>query len=246
MAWNGTVTCSECWREGHNRNGCPRRKERYEEALAMPHEERGYGERRIIDEWEHKRKVAASRKCSYCNEQGHNRRSCAKLKEHFAIIAEMNRDYRVKLVEWVREQGLNAGALIRTTESTLYFVSGFAWDNINIWQGEIPRFIFAKPVSALGDRYDCQYTITDNPDWPTGTKWKHSESYSARSYGAEVVGPVATPAAAPDGWAEDTQPVKEYFKSRRLYDWTEDTSHYNSHDWWKLDTEEDQELKESA
>ena len=248
MAWNGTVTCSECWKTGHNKNGCPRRKERYEAALAMPHEERGYSERRIIQDMEYKKERNSSRRCSYCNEQGHNRRSCPKLKEHFAIIAEMNRDYRTKLVEWVQEQGLNAGALLRTPESTLCFVSGLAWDHINIWQGEIPRFILAKPVSALGDRYQNQYTISDNPDWPTGTKWKHSDSYSARSYLAEVVGPVNTPVVAPDGWVEDTQPVKEFFKSRRLYDWTEDASHYNSHDWWRLAAEEknSQELEECA
>ena len=246
MSWNKTVTCSECWQTGHNRNGCPKRKERYEAALAMPEGERGYSEQRIIRDIEYKKERATARKCSYCHESGHNRRSCAKLKEHFAVIAGMNRDYRTKFVEWIQEKGLNAGALLRTPESTLCFVSGLAWDSINIWQGEIPRFVRAKPVSALGGRYDDQYTIPDNPDWPTGTKWNHSESYSARSYSAEVVGPVATPAAAPDGWVEDTQPVKIYFKDKRIFDWTEDVSHYNSHDWWKLDTEEDQELKESA
>ena len=79
MAWNGTVTCSECYNTGHNRNGCPRRKERHAEALALPEGEREYYQRRLIEDFARKKQ----RKCSYCDEQGHNRRSCQKLKEHF-------------------------------------------------------------------------------------------------------------------------------------------------------------------
>ena len=239
MSWNRTVTCSECYNTGHNKNGCPRRKERYEAALAVPEEDRGYSERRIIQDFEYKKERNSSRKCSYCDEQGHNRRSCTKLKGHFAHIAEMNRAYRTKMVEWVQEQGVNVGALLRTPEkpSSLSLVTGITWDYLNIWQGEIPRFVLAKFMNALEDRYSNQYTIPDNPDWPTGADWKHSESYSARSYAVEVVGPVSIPATAPAGWAEDTQPVKEYFKDRTFWQWTEDASHYNSHDWWKLDGE---------
>tara|TARA_Y100000034_G_scaffold63158_1_gene76400 strand:- start:243 stop:1049 length:807 start_codon:yes stop_codon:yes gene_type:complete len=251
MAWNNTVTCSECYQTGHNKSGCPRRKERYEAALAKPEEERGYGERRLIELMEYKKERNSSRRCSYCSEQGHNRRSCTQLKAHFSVIAKMNQAYRTKFVEWIQEKGLNVGALLMTcsdhqARKALCFVQELSWDHINVWQGEIPRFIIAKSTGTLDDRYRSHYTIADNPNWPTGQKWKHSESYSARSYGTEVVGPAEEPVTPPDGWVEDTQPVKEFFKSRRLYDWTEDPSHYNSHDWWKLDTEEDQELKESA
>jgi len=248
MSWNKTVTCSECYQTGHNKNGCPRRKERYETALAMPEEERGYSQHRIIRDFEYKKERNSSRKCSYCQERGHNRRSCTELKGHFAVIAEMNRAYRTKLEEWVQEQGLNVGALLRTQEAHLSFVTGITWDCLNIWQGEIPRFVLAKFMNALDDRYDNQYTIPDNPDWPTGTDWKHSVSYSARSYAVEVVGPVSIPATAPDGWAEDTQPVKEYFKDRTSSHWSEDVDHYNSHDWWRLDGEDEkkQDLQECA
>jgi len=131
----------------------------------------------------------------------------------------------------------------------LCFVQELAWEHINVWQGEIPRFIIAKSTGSFEDRYRNHYTMADNPDWPTGQKWNHSESYSARSYGTEVVGPAEELATPPDGWVEDTNPVKAFFKDRTMWQWSEDADHYNSHDWWKLDDEkkeENQALEECA
>ena len=82
MSWNGTVRCSYCGEKGHNRRGCPSLKKRLEQILAMPEDARNYDERCLVSEFERKKRNNVDRKCSYCGERGHNRRTCEVLAKH--------------------------------------------------------------------------------------------------------------------------------------------------------------------
>ena len=47
MSWSGTVTCSYCYKKGHNKRKCPalseRIKDEYEGAISMANQERERG-----------------------------------------------------------------------------------------------------------------------------------------------------------------------------------------------------------
>ncbi len=256
MAWNGTVTCSECYNTGHNRSGCPKRKERYKEALALPEEEREYYHRSIIREVENKKQRSTTRKCSYCDTQGHNRRKCEKLIEHMDVVIRMQKSFRTNLLDHFNNIGMNLGALVipegeyvNDDQKVPMMVTDINWKYCNVMQGELTRMIVAVPLRSFNnDRSRSQYTIQGDPEWPTGPRWSHDQSYSLRSYGVQVVAAGPGDVVPPSGWLDDTQGIKEWFKDRATWQWTREGDEYNSSFWWKLeeDFEENQELKKTA
>ena len=113
MAWNGTVTCSYCNQTGHNRRSCPTLRER----VARLREEQP-------DHWlvrqEDSRKVRTNRKgekrrCAWCDEMGHNRRSCPKLKGFIARFIKADLLFRSFLNREFAALGIGPGALIEET-----------------------------------------------------------------------------------------------------------------------------------
>jgi len=263
MAWNGTVTCSECWQTGHNKNGCPRRKERYEEALVMPEEERGFRERRIIEEWENKRKRNTTRKCTYCDEIGHNRRSCEDLKSHMAYVQKQNVAFKEALLEHLRDIGLNTGAFVQHlptdrvgfTDPIVLFVQKICWDQVHISQAvnSIPRFVKCFPVRNMGDLQGREMlSVRSLEHWPTGAKWPNEPDtrYNEWHYSLKVVAPTSIAVEPPEGWLTETASTKAFFKDRNSWMWAnpenEDyqPSSYYSCEFWKV--EEEQQLKQSA
>ena len=125
MAYKRTVTCSWCYGHGHNRNGCPDRKEyiannpeSYEATIAS-------------------RQKARTRKCSYCGDTGHNRRTCPVLKRNKGLAATRNRNFRRALVAWMQEIGLGVGTLVKCKDywGTVHtgMVTSFDWHRMNVW-----------------------------------------------------------------------------------------------------------------
>jgi len=255
MSWNNTVTCSECYQTGHNRAGCPRRKERYQEALAKPEEERGYYENSLIREMEAKKNSNTKRRCSYCAESGHNRRKCEPLAEHSEHVQRQQTAFRTAFLEHIREIGLNIGCLFKGTgdyvsKNALGIVIDINWNEVSVTNcsSGIQRFVRARPLSKLTHNrsYDS-YSIHRPDHWPIGETFPTKENcWLETSYSGEVVGPSETPIEPPSGWLTDTQPVKEFFKDRALWQWPTENSanNYNSCNWWNL--EENQELKKTA
>ncbi len=124
-----TVRCSHCWEKGHNKSSCPDRKKQLQasiktlkERLATDEYEYDYGrendQRRLVNVTEQLSKMmnkGKGRKCSYCDETGHNRRSCPKRKQDIGIYSAETRTYREKFLEKMREIGLGVGAIVRET-----------------------------------------------------------------------------------------------------------------------------------
>ena len=253
MSWNRTVTCSECYQTGHNRAGCPRRKERYQEALARPEEERGYYENSLIREMEAKKNSNTKRKCSYCGESGHNRRKCEPLAEHTGYVQLQQEAFRAAFLEHIRKIGLNIGSLFKgtgayTSDISLGVVVDIDWNEISITHlaGGLQRFLKVRPLSQLnvdGSLHSCCITRPDH--WPIGENFPTKETaWVEMRYSGEVLGPTDTPVEPPYGWLTDTQPVKEFFKDRERWQWPNENSNHYSCYWWNID--DNQLLKKTA
>ena len=219
----------------------------------MPEEERGYSEQRIIRDFAWKKERNSSRKCSYCDTQGHNRRKCAILKEHVGVVSKQQRLFRKAILDHFHEIGLNIGSLVHESgenatdsrKNRSAIVTDIFWSNVNVMNAELPRFIHATPSGRLGDPHSYNhYTLPGDPSWDTGPQWRHNDSYTAKSYSVAVVGPVDIPIKPPSGWLEDESDVKEWFKNQQSYQFSTDPDSYRSACWWNI--EENQQVEKSA
>ena len=85
-----TVTCGHCYETGHNQSSCKHRKEKLTNAITTY--ERQIAEDNFDDDWDRRHASrwlennkaqlekmnnrGKNRKCSYCTEVGHTRRTC--------------------------------------------------------------------------------------------------------------------------------------------------------------------------
>ena len=255
MAWNGTVTCSWCYRQGHNRRSCESLKDRYQEALAKSEEERGHSDNSIIREVTYSKTYHRERKCTYCKTVGHNRRGCEMLKAHKDYVFRQDVAFKKAFLQECNEIGLGVGAFIRhdyngTLEARLEYVARIDWSRINVWaaaRAGVPRVFIAKPVRKMGqDGFQDAYTIKIPSDWPLGEAFE-SDRWLEESYSLEVVSKAPGPLRPPEGSVENHYGLDEFFSERQSWEWNytgEDGSKLDSCDFWKL--EEEQELKETA
>ena len=129
MSWNGTVTCSHCWERGHNKRGCPKLKaEIAERREDNPEDWR-------VQMYDQRRKSTSrkgeKRSCTYCGEQGHNRRTCAILKTHVAALQKAGVEWRRNVVSALESASLGVGSILveeRWSSKTRYLVTGIRWE----------------------------------------------------------------------------------------------------------------------
>ena len=107
-------TCGYCGGTGHNRSTCPVERERIEAYRAKdPDAWQVYEyDRRHKRRKESRLRASQDRKCSYCHEQGHNRRSCPTLKQHKHYADVANAAARVGILDYLRKEGIGPGALM--------------------------------------------------------------------------------------------------------------------------------------
>ena len=171
MSWSGTVYCSNCYEQGHNKRGCPKMKE-FIEANPDSYDARMYKARA---------EKAKIRRCSYCSEQGHNRRSCGVLKGHHAHALEAQEVWSNRVHAWMIEQGLGIGALVSYADGsyneqekvgiikTLYPQRALFLAHNDSWKGD---FIYVTPLGDERDHHgrflrpsvDCP-GFYDNKQW---------------------------------------------------------------------------------
>ena len=140
MSWNGTVYCGWCGEKGHNRRSCERRTKTEERILEQ--EPEGYRAQRILRQrkWAAEAKASRSpRKCSYCKEVGHNRRSCALKKEDTSLVQKRFSDYRKLFAKQLVDLGLGPGSLVRYHNrrygqregSVVALITKINWDSVS-------------------------------------------------------------------------------------------------------------------
>ena len=140
MSWSGTVTCSNCCRQGHNLRKCPdytaRVLRNYLDHLGQaaaidetdPDYYLGQAERYRLEYMKRtkidpatgekvKNKTAKAERmknvtCGYCQEKGHTRRICETVKRDKMVFVEESRRVRVGVLEAARETGIGVGSMI--------------------------------------------------------------------------------------------------------------------------------------
>ena len=104
MSWTGTVTCSQCYKQGHNITSCPELKK------AWTHDPGSW----LGQKWAaYQKQKAQPKTCGYCEEEGHTRAGCVYKKRHKQIYGEDLLLFRQAMAKWSREEGPKPGALIR-------------------------------------------------------------------------------------------------------------------------------------
>jgi len=223
MSWNGTVHCSYCYREGHNKRTCPRHEEEAKAAIAEGREDswvaRSYASK--------KQKV--KRQCSFCaqfvdlyNDEEkeeesykHNKRTCAHKKNAVASLLKQNTAYRKKVLKYLKKVGLAPGALLRCTrygEEQAYFVSGINWNLIFIPDSLVEGYrVGVRPgrqllCANISDLSRAHYSF----DIPTHEKYHPVEK---GYYESELLSPIKSKLTPPKGWAEDIECVKNIFET---------------------------------
>ena len=102
MSYNGTVTCSNCYQQGHNRRSCPRLKKAAAGGCSYS---KGILAR--------SKAQAKNRSCSFCGLTGHNRRSCKDKKATKDQMLRITCEFRKLFKAWVQRIKLDRGAFIR-------------------------------------------------------------------------------------------------------------------------------------
>ena len=127
--YHGRIRCGFCYEYGHNSRTCPEKKARLERNLEASKEDGGrhaeYYANQIAKmtgvnpetgEKRGRRDESRGRVCSYCNERGHNRRTCETLKKDLARYAVMTREARQEVREWALQDGIGIGAMVKYKE----------------------------------------------------------------------------------------------------------------------------------
>jgi len=90
-----------------------------------------------------RQKEAGGRKCGYCEERGHTRRTCSTRKGNMKISQRLNREYRKAALAWFKSIGLGTGALVKYDGSVyvpsegrvdgphIGLVTGINWENLH-------------------------------------------------------------------------------------------------------------------
>ena len=154
--YNGTVTCGHCYNRGHNKRSCPRYTERvrvqYEEAKENGSSDLAYYAQALASrtginpetgEKRKRRNESYGRKCSYCREQGHSRRTCSSIKDDQRNYRRMAQVVRKDMLARMQEHGFGVGSLVTlvTNEwneeageyqdaTSAYLVTKIKWENI--------------------------------------------------------------------------------------------------------------------
>ena len=132
--YRSSPRCGHCWEQGHTKRGCPTYRAKAENWLAENPEAESYDKPYWVREVEGYKNIGKNRKCSWCSEQGHNKRSCPQRKDASAKNISKNKEWRAQILEKLKEMGLGEGALVADSRKAerLYLVLNMQWDKINL------------------------------------------------------------------------------------------------------------------
>ncbi len=172
-----TVRCRYCHKPGHNKSSCPQYAARVEDMR----EKYGSDYWMVADYDAKKAKRKSSgkaRKCSYCSEGGHNRKTCSTLKANMETVRTANAKYRKEMFGAMVGHGIFVGAVLESTSNTQLInpqdytagrfqtpmvITKVMWAHINVWEISYNYFsdeigslspLRVKPINALGRGWD--------------------------------------------------------------------------------------------
>lgn len=149
MSWSGTCRCSYCYNEGHNRRACPDRIS--DEDATIKDLPDSIAAQRIRSRRRHNKSAqklrAQNRSCSYCQNRGHNRRTCPIKREDTLRIQDRSTEYRRAFAENMKQRGIGIGALVKLPDPQRFWksmepdgmapnivgiITKVSWDSVNI------------------------------------------------------------------------------------------------------------------
>jgi len=124
MSWTGTVRCSYCGDEGHNRRKCPTMQR---ESELNPH---GYAATEINMRQTHKR----PRRCSFCKATGHNKKTCDSREFYFNLLKKLDCEYKESVIAEMKEKSLGPGAIIvqNSPRMRIYVLDKIYWERVSV------------------------------------------------------------------------------------------------------------------
>ena len=207
--------CGYChqWDAGHNRIGCPKRKE----DVVRTRQEYEAGDKEwypslLTQDDNYKKKKA--RKCSYCMnrhyewEYDHTRRNCPRLKEDRQTVESQNQEWRTAALCLIKRKGIGPGAIIRVEGHGLGVISQVEWDNMT-------------SLMSVGHGRDYCFSVNffKHPDRERRFNFLKDEVLNRRYWGWEGPNEILVPATEriidanlPDGWAEGKTGLDFYFE----------------------------------
>jgi len=206
--------CGYChqWDAGHNRIGCPKRKEDVAD-MRKRYEAGEYTYYPSLLAQDDKYKSKKARKCSYCAnrhyewEYDHTRRNCPRLKEDRHAVEAQNRKWRMDALHLLKSKGIGPGAIIRVEGRGLGVISQVEWDNMT-------------SLMSNGHGETCCFFVSffKSPDRERGFNFLKDDALNRRYWGWEGPTEVLVPATErvidanlPDDWAEGKTGLDFYF-----------------------------------
>ncbi len=215
MSYSGTVRCSWCGKQGHNRSGCPDRK------LWIAENPDSYEAR----QQERRASRAKAKKCSYCKETGHNRRKCEVLANDRQILKEHLTKQRKKASDVLAARGLGVGAMVRIRDYWLgqmeCLVTRIEWKSLDDAHHVSMLFESIRNYNGRDSTFARRVDISRTPEF-SDTPEDHLDDTNV----VRVISPICEDlvlCTAPSDWAAGTNYDEErYFpkgEARKRWEW---------------------------
>ena len=172
MSYRRTVRCSYCYETGHNKAGCPAYKKKIEEwraaGIFMSTVE-AYDRKKA-----RKTTAAKTRKCSWCGDPGHTRRTCSTFKVHFEKLRAAQSAYVMAYAKALAEAGLTPGAMFTwdsesSGDNAPQIVTSVDWDSMLVTARNNYTIRYLQPQSIgsgfLGRQYNPRPQLIDDDHW---------------------------------------------------------------------------------
>jgi len=170
-----TVRCGHCYEKGHNKSACPERKkslaenvERYTKELAENKFETDWQKKNVQRHLDRSKqelhKMATrgqNRKCGFCSEPGHTRRTCPERKAQTSSALAKTLDIRKRVADRMVANNFGPGSLIEVgTDSQLAVVSHVNFNDI------APSHAVSKDSYFYGcQAIRFQYVVPKEDSW---------------------------------------------------------------------------------
>ena len=132
-----TVRCGFCYKIGHNKSSCPEKKQMHQDSIAK-YKKMLEGEDLTVLDRQHTERLLAShtkqldksnnrgknRRCGFCGDFGHTRRTCKERKDKLAEKLEQTLDVRERMRDALLDIGYGPGALVNVTVRDARYLDG--------------------------------------------------------------------------------------------------------------------------
>ena len=221
--YRSSPTCSKCYTTGHTKRGCPTYRAKAEKWLAENPEAEGYNKPYWVQEVEGYKNVGKNRRCGWCNETGHNKRTCEARKGASTKNIEKNKEWRTVVLENLKDIGLGVGALVSSKDrydntENLYLVTDMRWDGINLRASGnecVDYYEHSKQNYKEGSAYP-EMTVSSINNCRSSTLYypqfkddDDNELFYSASDRLEIVSP--SEPSPPDDWVNDEAWAKGLF-----------------------------------